>query len=130
MKYYKDTKYIQETGSVVKRWTAVGKLCWLFYVGKIGDVITGKLKQRYQEHKHNFIYNNPDRSKFAAHVLQFHHSFNKDCFKIIKTSYDNKLINIWEQYEIYKAHKTHEILNEQLPNFNNPLFKTLYKIIK
>ena len=100
--------------------------CGARYIGKT----TRKFKQRYQEHRHSFIYNNPERSKFAAHLLHYHHSFTKDCFKIIKTTYDNKLINIWEQYEIYKAHKTSEILNEQLPNFNNPLFKSLYKIVK
>ena len=100
--------------------------CGASYIGKTSR----KFKQRYQEHRHSFIYNNPDRSKFAAHLLQYHHSFTKDCFKIIKVTHNNTLINIYEQFEIYKAHKSKEILNEQLPNFNNPLFKTLYKIIK
>ena len=100
--------------------------CGARYVGKTSR----KFKQRYKEHRHSFIYNIPERLKFAAHLLQYHHSFKQDCFKIIKITHDNKLINIWEQYEIYKAHKNSEILNEQLPNFNNPLFKSLYKIVK
>ena len=46
--------------------------CGTKYIGKT----TRKFKQRFQEHKHSFIYNNPDRSKFAAHLLQEHHPLN------------------------------------------------------
>mgnify|MGYP000751796836 CR=1 FL=1 len=80
--------------------------CGARYIGKTSR----KFKQRYQEHRHNFIYNNPERSKFASHLLQYHHSFMQDCFEIIKTTHDNKLINIWEQYEIYKPIKQVNIL--------------------
>ena len=62
--------------------------CGTKYIGKT----TRKFKQRYQEHKHSFIYNNPDRSKFAAHLLQEHHPLNLNCFTIIKIIADKNLL--------------------------------------
>ena len=65
-----------------------------------------KFKQRYQEYRHSFIYNNPNRYKFAAHLLDKYHPLNPSCFSVIKTLSDKKLINTWEQFEIYKTHKS------------------------
>ena len=54
--------------------------CEATYIGKT----TRKFKQRLNEHKHSFIYNIPDRSPFASHLLEQHHPYNFDYFNIKK----------------------------------------------
>ena len=73
----------------------------------------------------SFIYNLPDRSKFAVHLLESHHSFDSNNFNIPKIIPSPNIINLidtWEHLEIYKAFHNKIIVNEQLPDFNNPLF--------
>ena len=41
---------------------------------------------------------------------------------------NSKLLDTWENIEMFKAYKTCNILNEQIPNINNPLFNTILKI--
>ena len=93
--------------------------CGLKYIGRT----TRKFTQRFREHKHNFIYNKPEKSTFANHLLQHHHPLNTDLFKIIKILNNNKTIDIWENVEILKAHKMGNILNEQIPDSHNPIYK-------
>ena len=42
--------------------------CGARYIGKT----MRKFKERYREHRHSFIYNNPERSNFTAHLLFIH----------------------------------------------------------
>ena len=87
-----------------------------------------KFSQCFKEHKHSFIYNYPEKSKYAAHLLEQHHIFDSDNFQILKIIPNTKLIDTWEHLEIFKAHHISQLLNEQLPDFNNPLFKTRIKL--
>ena len=86
-----------------------------------------KIQHRLHEHKYSFIYNKPEKSNFAAHLLNHHHHpLNNDSFNIIKIINDKKLINTWEELEIFKSYRTGYNINEQLPNINNPLYKNMY----
>lgn len=77
--------------------------CGACYIGRT----TRKFKDRLKEHKHSFHYNYPENSKFSAHLLENFHPFSPDN----------------ESFEIIKASKICNLVNEQLPNFDNPLFK-------
>ena len=98
--------------------------CNAKYIGRT----TRKFSQRFNEHKHSFIHNYPERSNYAAHLLNSKHKFNLDNFKILKIIPNRKLIDTWEHFEIFKAFHNNKIINEQLPNINNPLFKTRLKL--
>ena len=63
------------------------------YIGRT----TRKFKQRLNEHKHSFIYNIPDRSTFAAHLLEHHHPYNDNYFNIKKILNNNQYIDTWEE---------------------------------
>ena len=78
----------------------------------------------------SFIYDKPEKSNFAAHLLNNHYPLSHNCFNTVQIINDKKLIDTWEELEIFKSYQTGNSLNEQLPNFNNPLFNSLYKIIK
>ena len=97
--------------------------CGAQYIGKT----TRKFKQRLQEHRYSFIYNKPKKSNYAAHLLNNHRSLKNNIFNIIKIVNDRKLINTYEELEIYKSFKTGCNINDQLPNINNPLFKSVTK---
>ena len=46
-----------------------------------------KFKRRIYEHYHSFLYNLPDKSNFAAHLLQTNHifsGFTKDIFNFVR----------------------------------------------
>ena len=98
--------------------------CGSKYVGKTAR----KFKTRFKEHTNSFIYNKPEKSTFANHLLNSHHSYNPNSFKIIKIIQNRKLLDTWENIEIFKAYKTGKILNEQIPNIHNPLYNTFLKI--
>ena len=100
--------------------------CGVQYVGKTSR----KFKQLLHKHKYSFIYNKPEKSNFAAHLLNNHHPLNNNCFNIIKVINDKNHISTWEEFEIYKSYRTGHNINDQLPNINNPLFKTLMNINK
>ena len=95
--------------------------CGSKYIGRT----TRKFTQRFKEHRYNFIYNKPEKSAFANHLLQNHHPLNTDLFKIIKILNNKKTIDIWENVEILKAHKSGNILNEQIPDSYNPLYNSI-----
>ena len=97
--------------------------CEAAYIGKT----TRKFKQRYNEHKHSFVYNYPEKSNFAKHLLKEHHPFDTKYFKIKKIVNNNPTIDTWEELEIYKEYHSGNILNEQLTNINNPLFSLITK---
>ena len=61
-------------------------------------------------------------------MLESHHSYNPDSFKIIKIVQNRKLIDTWENIEIFKAYKTGQILNEQILDIYNPVYNTVLKI--
>ena len=96
--------------------------CEAAYIGKTNR----KFKQRYNEHKHSFVYNYPEKSKFANHLLREHHPFDPKYFKI-KKIVNNPTIDTWEELEIHKIYHRGNILNEQLTNINNPLFNLIKK---
>ena len=98
--------------------------CGTQYVGKTSR----KFKQRFHEHKYSFIYNKPEKSNFAAHLLNNHHPLNNECFHILKIINSNSHINTWEEFEIYNSYCTGHNINDQLPIINNLLFKTLMNI--
>ena len=100
--------------------------CGAQYVGRTSR----KFKQRLHEHKYSFIYNKPEKSNFAAHLLNNHHPLDNNCFDILKIINNKDHINTWEEFEIYKSFCTGHNINDQLPNINNPLFKTLSDISK
>ena len=91
---------------------------------------TRKFKDRLKEHRFNFKYNYPDRSKFAAHLLENCHPFESDlnCFEVVKIVNEKQHIDIHEPLEIFKASKEYNLVNEQYPNMNNPLFHTRLKL--
>ena len=45
---------------------------------------TSRKFKRYQEHIHSFIYNIPEKSKFATYLLDTHHPLSPHCFNIVK----------------------------------------------
>ena len=98
--------------------------CGSKYVGRTAR----KFKTRFKEHTNSFIHNKPEKSTYANHLLNIHHAYNPDSFKIIKIIQNSKLLDTWENIEIFKAYKTSKILNEQIPNIHNPLFNTILKI--
>ena len=129
---YKSTNYIQQ--KLKNKDHEIDKMsfsgiykfecdCGSQYIGKT----TRKFKQRLREHRYSFIYNKPEKSNYAAHLLNNHHPLKNDNFKIIKIVNDRKLINTYEELEIYKSYKTGYNINDQLPNINNPLFKSITK---
>ena len=95
--------------------------CGAQYIGKT----TRKFKQRLHEHRYSFIYNKPEKSNYASHLLEHHHPLNNNSFSIIKILNDKKLINTYEELEIFKSYKTGQNINDQLPNIHNPLFKNI-----
>ena len=100
--------------------------CGAQYIGKT----TRKFKQRLHEHRYSFIYNKPEKSNYAEHLLNNHHPLDNNSFSIIKILNDKRLINTWEELEIFKSYRTGHNINDQLPNINNPLFKNILNINK
>ena len=106
--------------------------CNSIYIGKTYR----KFKRRIYEHYHAFLYTLPDKSNFAAHLLQTNHIFSgfTNNFEIIRTVRDKRRILIWEEVEIVKHSIKYTLINEYMPNCNNPLFKlfacfaNLYKL--
>ena len=100
--------------------------CGTCYIGRT----TRKFKERLKEHRNSFKYNYPEKSKFSAHLLENGHPFGPDneTFEIVKIVNNKNLIDILEQLEIYKTSKVQNVVNEQFPNFDNPLFHTRLKI--
>ena len=97
-------------------------LCGCAYIGKTFR----KFKNRIYEHKYSFKYNHPEKSAYAAHLLNKDHKlmpFNEN-FEILKVTNDKKKIEIWEQFHIYK-HKNQSLLNEHFPSASYPLFKII-----
>ena len=98
--------------------------CGSSYIGRT----TRTFERRLYEHKHSFKYNLPQNSAFAAHLLQNQHSFINSTFKPIKIIHDKRIIDIWEHLEIYKSfHGSERLVNEQIPDIDNPLFKVYLK---
>ena len=98
--------------------------CGAQYIGKT----TRMFKQRLHEHRYRFIYNKPEKSNYAAHLLDNHHPLDNNSFSIIKILNDKRLINTWEELEIFKTYRTGHNINDQLPNINNPLYKNILNI--
>ena len=71
-------------------------MCGSCYIGRT----TRKFKDRLKEHRFNFKYNYPDRSKFAAHLLENCHPF-----EVVKIVNEKRHIDIHEHLEIFKASK-------------------------
>ena len=97
--------------------------CQAMYIGKTSR----KFTQRIYEHRHSFLYNIPERSNFAAHMLHPSHKlipFTNN-FQIIKIINDRKYIDVWEDIQIIKYRQKYKLINEQIPNVNNPLYKLL-----
>ena len=101
--------------------------CGSSYIGKTFR----QFKKRLYEHRHSYLYNLPDKSNYAAHLLHPSHQvipFNNN-FEILKIIYNRRTIDIWEQIEIYKHSLRTTLINEQLPNYSNPLF-SLFRIFQ
>ena len=60
-------------------------------------------------------------------MLEHHHPYNADYFKIKEILNNNPYIDTWEELEIHKKYKTGYLINEQLTNINNPLFGLITK---
>ena len=93
--------------------------CGLKYIGRT----TRQFQIRFNEHKHNFRYGITDKSKFAAHCLDNCHPFLplEQSFSIIKKVNKIDQIDIWEALIIFKASQVANLINEQIPETNNPL---------
>lgn len=107
--------------------------CGASYIGQTSR----QFKKRISEHKRAYKYNMPDRSNYAAHLLHTDHiaiPFNNQ-YQIVKIVRDKRKLLTWEQLEIHKHNLFIDLINDQLPNSNNPLFelpklhKTLYNNI-
>lgn len=97
--------------------------CNSIYIGKTFR----KFKQRINEHYRSFIYNMPEKSNFSAHLLHPSHDFVSfpNNYQIIKIIPNKRNIDLYEDLEIMKHRLKFNLLNEQLPNLNNPLYKLL-----
>ena len=51
------------------------------------------------------LYNKQDKSTYDNHLIENHHPKNSDSFIIIKIVNNKKLIELWENVEIFKAYK-------------------------
>ena len=95
--------------------------CGNVYVGKT----TRNFKKRILEHKYSFNYNLIEKSNFAAHLLHPSHNLTPftDSYNIIKVIRDKRILDVWEVFEIYRLRHSNILINEQIPNYNNPLFE-------
>ena len=96
--------------------------CGKQYIGRT----IRQFQTRYKEHKHNFKYGITDKSKFAAHCLENGHPFLplESSFSVIKNVNKIDQIDIWETLAISKKFPTGMLINDQIPEINNPLFYT------
>ena len=94
--------------------------CGKKYIGRT----IRQFQTRYNEHKLNFRYGITDKSKFAAHCLENCHPFLplESSFSVVKNVNRIEQIDIWEALAISKTSRTAELINEQIPEINNPLF--------
>ena len=85
---------------------------------------TRQFQTRFNKHKHDFKYGVTDRSKFAAHCLENCHPFSSksQIFSIVKNINKTDQIDIREVLAISRASQTSILINEQIPDSNNPLF--------
>ena len=101
--------------------------CGSSYVGKTFR----QFKKRIYEHSHAYLYNIPERSTYASHLLQPDHiaiPFN-NTYEILKIINNKYTIELWEQIEIQKQAIKTNLINEHHININNPLFE-LIKVFK
>ena len=94
--------------------------CGLKYIGRT----IRQFQTRFNKHKHNFKYGITNKSKFAAHCLENCHPFLplEKSFSVIKNVNKIEQIDIWEALVISKTSRTAGLINEQVPEINNPLF--------
>ena len=101
--------------------------CGSSYVGKTFR----QFKRRIYEHSRAYLFNIPERSAYAAHLLQPDHiavPFN-NTYEILKIINNKHNIDLWEQAEIQKQATKTRLVNEHHINNNNPLFELL-KVFK
>ena len=97
--------------------------CGSSYIGKTYR----QFKRRIYEHKYSYFYNLPEKSNYAAHLLQNDHiatPFNST-YQILKIVHNKYMIEIWEQLFIQKQAAQSNLINEHHLNTNNPLFELL-----
>ena len=97
--------------------------CGSSYVGKTYR----QFKRRMYEHEYSYLYNLPEKSNYAAHLLQDDHiatPFNST-YHILKIVHNKFMIEIWEQLFVQKQTLQSNLINEHHLNTNNPLFELL-----
>ena len=96
--------------------------CRKAYVGHTSH----NLKAKYQEHM-RYIKNNNPRSAYALHILNNRHEYGKinDTMTLLKPINKPHLLLPFEQMYIQTLYHNNELIPEQQPNKQNPLFELL-----
>ena len=88
----------QERGNQIDNNSGIYKFasqCNSVYIGKTSR----KFKQRIHEHYNSFLNNTPERSNFAAHLLQPTHQLTPftNNFQVLKIINEKRYIQVWEE---------------------------------
>jgi hypothetical protein len=97
------------------------KTCHKSYVGQTNQ----NLNLRYQEHV-RYIKNNDPRSPYALHILNCRHEYGSiETMTLLKQINTPSLLHPYEQMYIQNFYCNNELISEQLPNEQNPMFELL-----
>jgi hypothetical protein len=90
--------------------------CHKVYVGQTGRNLT----TRFKEHIRN-IRSNKDESAFAQHILNQGHQYRpmEQIMKLVEHARKGNIMNIKEDYYIYKFKKLNKLIEEQKSTKDN-----------
>ena len=85
------------------------------------------LKSRFQEHA-RYIKNNDPQSAYALHILKCRHEYGNinDTMTLLKHINSPSLLLPYERMYIQLFHHNNQLIPEQHPNEQNPMFQLLY----
>jgi hypothetical protein len=98
------------------------KTCQKTYVGQTSRM----LRTRHQEHI-RYIRNNDPKSAYSLHILNQNHEYGpiQDTMKLIKGVEEQTMLLPLEQLYIHTLHNKDELIPEQTPQENNPIYEIL-----
>jgi hypothetical protein len=85
------------------------------------------LKSRFQEHA-RYVKNNDPQSAYALHILNCRHEYGNinDTITLLKHINNPSLLLSYEQMYIQLFHRNNQLIPEQHPNEQKPMFQLLY----
>ena len=97
--------------------------CHRSYIGQTNQ----NLKLRFQEHTHYIKHNEP-QSVYALHILNCRHEYSNISNTMTLLKHINKLSILlpYEQKSIQLFHHNSQLIPEQHPNEQNPIFQLLH----